>query len=139
MWAIAKAITFDLNHVVLAYVLNQSKGHWLLITITILQWTWKLSYCDFFARLEFFNPIETKIFLKHISMSQKVIKVIKPFLEFLKYFDAQCVQNMFAFMLDIGFKVLCFLENLMGIMNAIRLTFEYNAKVVILLLMVYFD
>ncbi len=63
-------------------------------------------------------------------MSQKVIKVIKHFLEFLKYFDAQCVHNMFAFMLNINFKVLCFLENLMGIMNAIWLTFEYDAKVV---------
>jgi hypothetical protein len=46
---------------------------------------------------------------------------------------------MFAFMLDIGFKVLCFAENLVGIMNAIWLTFEYDAKVVFPLLMVYFD
>jgi hypothetical protein len=71
-------------------------------------------------------------------MSQKVIKVIKPFLKFLKYFDAQWVQNMFAFMLDIGFKVLCFVENLVGTMNAIWLTFEYDVNVVIPLLMVYF-
>jgi hypothetical protein len=52
-------------------------------------------------------------------MSQKVVKVIKPFLKFLKYFDAQWVQNIFAFMLDISFKVLCFVENLVGTMNAI--------------------
>jgi hypothetical protein len=42
-------------------------------------------------------------------------------------------------MLDIGFKVLHFVENLVHIMNAIWLTFDYDAKVVILLLMVYFD
>jgi hypothetical protein len=53
----------------------------------------------FFGGLEFFDLVEAKIFLLHISMSQEVIKVIKPFLDFLKYFDAQCVQNMFAIML----------------------------------------
>jgi len=40
---------------------------------------------------------------------------------------------------NIGFKVLCFVQNLVGIMNVIWLTFEYDAKVVIPLLMVYFD
>jgi hypothetical protein len=30
MWAIVKVVTFILNHVVLAFVMNQFKGHWLL-------------------------------------------------------------------------------------------------------------
>jgi hypothetical protein len=31
MWATVKIVTFILNHVVLACVMNQFKGHWLLL------------------------------------------------------------------------------------------------------------
>jgi hypothetical protein len=31
MWAIVKVVTFTLNHVVLACVMNQFKGDWLLL------------------------------------------------------------------------------------------------------------
>jgi hypothetical protein len=35
MWAIVKVATFTLNHhVVLAYVMNQFKDHWLLDALT---------------------------------------------------------------------------------------------------------
>jgi hypothetical protein len=36
MWAIAKVVTTCLNMVVIAYVLNQSKGHWLLFDALVI-------------------------------------------------------------------------------------------------------
>jgi hypothetical protein len=72
-------------------------------------------------------------------MQLEVIKVIKPFLDFLRSFDAQQVHNMMVIMLDTHFKALRIVESLVGCRNAIRLTFEYDAKFVILLLMVCFE
>jgi len=72
-------------------------------------------------------------------MQIEVINVIKPFLDFLRSFDAQQVHNMMLIMLDTHFKALQIVESLVGCRNAIRLTFEYDAKVVILLLMVCFE
>lgn len=46
---------------------------------------------------------------------------------------------MMVIMLDPHFKVLWIVEGLVGCGNAIRLAFEYHAKVVILLLMVWFE
>ncbi len=46
---------------------------------------------------------------------------------------------MMAIMLDPHFKALHIMENLVGCMNAIWLTFEYDVKVVVPLLMVCFD
>jgi hypothetical protein len=72
-------------------------------------------------------------------MQLEVIKVIKPFLDFLRSFDAQQVHNMMVIKLDTHFKALWIVESLVGCKNVIRLTFEYDAKVVILLLMVCFE
>jgi len=75
-------------------------------------------------------------------MQLEVIKIIKPFLEFLKPFDAWQVHNMIAMitiMLDPCFKVLHVVENFMGCGDVIELTFKYDIKVVIPLLMVCFD
>ncbi len=72
-------------------------------------------------------------------MQLEVIKVIKPFLDFLMSLDAHQVHNMMVIMLDTHFKALRIVESLVGCENVIQLTFEYDAKVVILLLMVYLN
>jgi hypothetical protein len=46
-------------------------------------------------------------------MQLEVIKVIKPFLQFLKTFDGGQIHNMMAIMLDLCFKSLCVVENLL--------------------------
>ncbi len=46
---------------------------------------------------------------------------------------------MMAIMLDLHFKSLCVVENLLGCGNAIRPAIEYDAKIVIPLLMVCFE
>jgi hypothetical protein len=43
-----------------------------------------------------------------------VVKVIKPFLEFLKSFDVREAHNMMAIMLDPCFRALRIMENLVG-------------------------
>jgi hypothetical protein len=52
-------------------------------------------------------------------MRLEVIKVIKPFLQFLKTFDGGKVHNMMAIMLDLHFKSLRIVEDLLGHGNAI--------------------
>ncbi len=58
---------------------------------------------------------------------------------FLKTFDPHNVHNMLAIMLDPHFKYLWIIENYVGHGATICFAFEYDAKVVIPLLMAYFD
>jgi len=46
---------------------------------------------------------------------------------------------MMAIVLDLHFKFLCILENLLGCGNAIQLAIEYDAKIVVPLFMVCFE
>jgi hypothetical protein len=57
--------------------------------------------------------------------------VIKPFLDFLRFFDALQGHNMITIMLDPCFKALNIVESLVRCENVIILTFEYDAKIVI--------
>jgi hypothetical protein len=68
-----------------------------------------------------------------------VIKVIQPFLEFLRSFDAGQIHNRMAIMLDPCFKALHLEENLVGRGDVIRSASEYDVKVVVPPLMVCFD
>jgi hypothetical protein len=58
------------------------------------------------------NPFEAKILLLHKNMQLEAIKVIKPFLDFLRSFDAQQVHNMMVIKLDTHFKALWIVESL---------------------------
>jgi hypothetical protein len=71
-------------------------------------------------------------------MQLEVVNIIKPFLDFLRSFDAHQVYNMMIIMLNIHFKALRIVKGLVGCRN-IQLTFEYDAEIVILLLMVCFE
>jgi hypothetical protein len=57
--------------------------------------------------------------------------VIKPFLDFLRFFDALQGHNMIAITLDSRFKALRIAESLVGCGNVIIFEFEYDAKIVI--------
>ncbi len=90
--------------------------------------------------LETSNLFEVDIcLLRSRNRQLEVINVIKPFLEFLRSFDVRQAHNMMAIMLDPRFKALHIVENLVGCENAIQLTFKYDVKVVVPLLMVCFD
>jgi len=65
--------------------------------------------------------------------------VIKPFLDFLRSFDALWAHNMMAIMLDPRFNALWIVESLVVHRNVIRLTSKYDDKIVIMLLMVCFE
>jgi hypothetical protein len=59
---------------------------------------------------------------------QEVVKVIKPFLEFLEIFDSRQVHSMFALILDPYFKSLWVAKNYVGCGNVIHLVVEYDAR-----------
>jgi hypothetical protein len=59
------------------------------------------------------------------------MKVLKPFLTFLKSYNANEAHNMLVIMLDLRFKHLCVVKNFVGQGNAIHFPYEYNAKAVI--------
>jgi hypothetical protein len=85
------------------------------------------------------TPFGAKVFILHISMCLQDIKVIKPFLEFLRFFYAHQVHNIMGIMLDLCFKSPHVMKNLVGHGNAIWLASKYDVRVVIPLLMVCFD
>jgi hypothetical protein len=94
---------------------------------------------ELFVGPEIFDLFEATICLLHKNMRLEVIKVIKPFLEILRSFDAKQTHNRMAIMSNPCFKALHIVENLVGCGNAIRLASEYDVKVDVLLLMVCFD
>jgi hypothetical protein len=123
VWAIIEVITSPLNHVVSTYVMNQSRGHWvlsnaLIITITLTM-EMEVALLKLSIKLEIFDLFETKIHFLHKNMWLEVIKVIKPFLEFLKSSNARQAHNMIVIMLDPSFKALHIMENFVGCKNVI--------------------
>jgi hypothetical protein len=97
VWVIVEAITFTLNPVIFTCVTNHNRGHWLLLdalttTITFTM-EMEVQLLGLFARLEIFGLFEAKICLLHKNMQLEVIKVIKPFLEFLRFLDARQVHK----------------------------------------------
>ncbi len=93
MWAIVEAFTFALNPIVSACVLNQLGGHWLLsnalTTIIILTMNMEVKLLQIFNLFKVSNLFEAKILFLHRNMQLEIIKVIKPFFDFLKSFDMQ--------------------------------------------------
>ncbi len=89
-----------------------------------------------FRSLENFDPFDLKVLLLQSNIQLEVIKAIKDFLGFIKLFDAQQAYNMMAIMLDLYFKLLCVVKNLVGCGSTIQMKFKYDIKIVIPLLMV---
>jgi len=85
------------------------------------------------------DAFDAKLIIFWNNMWTKVVKVIKPFLQFLQTYDAQQVHNMFTLILDPRFKSLKVVENYVGCGAYIRLVVEYDVNVVILLLMIMFE
>ncbi len=143
VWDVVEVITSCLNLFVSTYVMNQSRGHWMLLdslTITIaLIVSMEAALLPLSGRPEIFDSFENEIFVLHRNMRLEVIKVIKPFLQFLRTFDGGQVHNMMAIMLDPHFKSFRIVENLLGCGNAIQLVTEYDVSIVIPLLMVCFE
>jgi len=62
----------------------------------------------------------------------EVVKVIKPFLQFLQAYDSQQVHNMLALMFDPRFKYLKVVENYVGHGAYICLVAKYDANAIFL-------
>jgi hypothetical protein len=58
------------------------------------------------------------------------VKVVKPFITFLKSYDANQVHNMLVIMLDLQFKHLHVVKNYVNQGNAIRFAYEYDTMLI---------
>jgi hypothetical protein len=72
-------------------------------------------------------------------MQTKIIKVIKPFWQFLEVYDPHQVHNMLSIMLDPRFKSLRVVKNYVGCEDYIHLGSKYDANAIILLLIMVFE
>jgi hypothetical protein len=143
VWVIAKTFTCVLNHVVIAYVMNQSRGHWLLSNVynTRISLTLILEAKIGHATNVFYvlDPFDVEIFIFQNNMRAKVVKAIKPFLQYLEAYDSHQMHNMLVLMLDFRFKSLRVVENYVGCGACICFDVEYDANVIILILMTVFE
>jgi hypothetical protein len=80
--------------------MNQNRGHWLLLNVLTTTITFimemEVALLQLFSGPKMFDPFEAKILFLQKSMQLEVIKVIKPFLEFLRFFYVEQVHNMVA-------------------------------------------
>lgn len=87
---------------------------------------------------ETFDLFDVELHTLNKNMWHEVIKVLKPFLEFLKTFDSYQVHNMLALILDPCFKFLQVVEIFVGCSNAIRFITKYDVKNIIPFFMIVF-
>jgi hypothetical protein len=85
------------------------------------------------------NPFDSKLFLFQKNMWKEIVKILQPFLQFLFVFYSNQVHSMLVIMLDLQFKLLQVMENLVGCGNAIWLVSKYDLKAMIPLLMICFE
>jgi hypothetical protein len=93
-----------------ACVVNQPRGHWLLLDALITTINNSLNMEAKIVGLgdgfEILDEFDLEFLTLKKNMRQKRIKVIKPFLFLKKIFDPHNVHNMFTIMLDLCFKYL---------------------------------
>ncbi len=110
MWAIIETIITCLNLVVSTCVLNESKGHGLLFDtlVTTINSILAMEFQPnpYVDGSETCDQFDVKFHMLSKNMWQKVVKVIKFFLQFLKVFDSCQVHNMLALMLKPNYKSL---------------------------------
>ncbi len=85
------------------------------------------------------DQFDVKVFIFQKNMQAQIDKVIKLCLYFLIAYESHQVHNMFALMFDPCFKSLWVLKNYVGRGNVIHLVIEYDAKVIIPLMIIIFD
>jgi hypothetical protein len=72
VWVIVEAITFTLNLVISTYLMNQSRGHWLLsnalTTSTAFTMEMEVALLEFSTWPKISNPFETKILFLRKNM-----------------------------------------------------------------------
>jgi hypothetical protein len=85
------------------------------------------------------DDFDVKVLIFQNNMWSKVVKVIKPFLQFLQAYDGHQVHNMLVIMFDPCFKSLKVGENYVGCGSYSHHTFEYDANAIIHFLMIIFE
>jgi hypothetical protein len=85
------------------------------------------------------DAFDAKLIIFQNNMRVEVVKVIKPFPQFLQAYDSHQLHNMFTLMLDLRFKSLRVVENYVGHGACICFVAKYDANAIIPLLMIVFE
>ncbi len=121
------ASTFDLANfsnycglfspIILAYVLNQSHGHWLISDVLHFAISTSLKLKEENQIVSFENVMDDdSIVINELSLlisniRREVINVLDSFLSFLRIYDNTKAHNMVSLMLDLRFKILCIISS----------------------------
>ncbi len=119
------------------YVLNQSKGFWLLLDAFAYAFTLCILMKFKDSKIQNLNqPLEVQKLLKFkLSMNTKVISVFPPFLAFSSSYINANAHNMFSIMLDLCFKNMKLIWHYLGNVIVDDVVAKYDAKVVSSLLL----
>lgn len=133
VWATIEVITSVLNPIIRACVMNQSQGHQLLLDVLTTSIapivSREVEFEQVYNEIEVLSEFDSELLLQH-DMQQEVVKVVKPFITFLKSYDANQVHNMLVIMLDLQFKHLHVVKNYVNQGNAIRFAYEYDTMLI---------
>ncbi len=125
MWDVTEVVIMCLNPMVFTCVLNQSKGYQLLsnalVIVINLIIAMKFQLDPFVDGSETYDQFDVEFQILNKNMWQKVMKVIRPILQFLRTFDSCQVHNMLALMVEPYYKSLWVVENYVGRGNVICL------------------
>ena len=112
-WAVAEAISSTLSLVVSACVLNQSRGSWLLsdaLASTIsMSVKFEMERIDLECHLRVairLDIFDSKLLMLIARMREQVVRVLAPFLSFMRVYDPSFAHNMLALMLILAIKSL---------------------------------
>jgi hypothetical protein len=121
------ASTFDLANfsnycglfspIILAYVFNQSHGHWLISDVLHFAISTSLKLKEENQIVSFENVMDDdSIVINELSLlisniRREVINVLDSFLSFLRIYDNTKAHNMVSLMLDLRFKILCIISS----------------------------
>jgi hypothetical protein len=108
---ICQIIVDSFGPIMFAYILNQSRGHWLLnhvINFTIsmsLKFRDEIDYATFDNFMEGDGNVIYELSCLASSIKKEVVQVLDSFISFLKKHEKKKSHNMFYLMLDPKFKI----------------------------------
>ena len=144
-WAVVEAISSTLSPVVSACVLNQSRGYWLLsdaLASTIfMSVKFEMEKIDLECHLQAairLDIFDSKLLMLTARMREQVVRVLAPFLSFMRVYNPSSAHNMLALMLDPRHKELALVGSYLGREEATRIAQEYDERLLLpLLISVY--
>ena len=137
-WAVAEAISSTLSLVVSACVLNQSRGYWLLSDALASTISTSVKFemeridleCCFRATIRL-DTFDSKLLMLTTRMREQGVRVLAPFLSFMRIYDPFSAHNMLALMLDPHHKEFALVGSYLGREEATCIVQEYDERLLL--------